>query len=107
MLALSDLTAIGIMVALMGGLFGMVPGGFVPEEDQGYFLVNIQLPDAASQGRTAEVLKQLDKIVAETPGVADFFIGTTRLGTDRTFPAAPVVHTIGSPLAMASVRTMP
>ena len=25
-----------------------VPGGFVPEEDQGYFLVNVQLPDAAS-----------------------------------------------------------
>jgi HAE1 family hydrophobic/amphiphilic exporter-1 len=37
-----------IMAVLMGGLFKVVPGGFVPEEDQGYFLVNVQLPDAAS-----------------------------------------------------------
>ena len=40
------------LTVLMGGLFGMVPGGFVPEEDQGYFLVNVQLPDASSLERT-------------------------------------------------------
>ena len=42
---------VGLTIA-MGGLFGTVPGGFVPEEDQGYFLINVQLPDAASLERT-------------------------------------------------------
>jgi HAE1 family hydrophobic/amphiphilic exporter-1 len=44
--------AMAVIIVLMIGLFGMVPGGFVPEEDQGYFLVNVQLPDAASLQRT-------------------------------------------------------
>ena len=39
------------------GVFGsMVPGGFIPEEDMGYFYVNIQLPNAASLQRTSEIL---------------------------------------------------
>ena len=50
--------SVGLLAFLtfsMGGLFTAVPGGFVPEEDQGYFLVNIQLPDAASLERTDHV----------------------------------------------------
>ena len=58
-----------IMMVLMGGLFGVVPGGFVPEEDQGYFLVNIQLPDAASLERTDIVNKRVEQMLVETPGV--------------------------------------
>jgi len=50
--------------------FKIVPTGFIPDEDQGYFFVNIQLPDAASLERTSKVLKKVDKIVSETPGVA-------------------------------------
>ncbi len=37
-----SITALVVMTVAMGGLFGLVPGGFVPEEDQGYFLVNVQ-----------------------------------------------------------------
>jgi len=58
-----------IMTVLMGGLFGMVPGGFVPEEDQGYFLVNVQLPDAASLERTDRVNRRVEQMLLETPGV--------------------------------------
>jgi len=50
-------------------LFGRVPGGFLPDEDQGYFMVNAQLPDAASLQRTREVVNRIDKMVSETPGV--------------------------------------
>jgi len=57
------------LTALMAGLFGMVPGGFVPEEDQGYFLVNVQLPDAASLERTDRVVAQIEDILDGTPGV--------------------------------------
>jgi HAE1 family hydrophobic/amphiphilic exporter-1 len=41
----------------------MVPGGFMPEEDMGYLMVNIQLPDAASLQRANAVSKKVEKII--------------------------------------------
>ena len=67
-LAISVATLL-IMIVLMGGLFGMVPGGFVPEEDQGYFLVNIQLPDSASLERTDAISRQIEEMLVAAPGV--------------------------------------
>jgi HAE1 family hydrophobic/amphiphilic exporter-1 len=64
---LSVMLLVGLTV-IMAGLFRAVPGGFVPEEDQGYFLLNIQLPDAASLQRTAEVTAKVDRILANIPG---------------------------------------
>src|SRR5437667_8778549 len=46
------------------------PRGFVPAQDKGYLLANIQLPDAASLERTVEVTQAVEKISLETPGVA-------------------------------------
>jgi HAE1 family hydrophobic/amphiphilic exporter-1 len=46
-----------------------LPGGFIPEEDQGYLLVNYQLPDAASLQRTDEVARDIEEILMATPGV--------------------------------------
>jgi HAE1 family hydrophobic/amphiphilic exporter-1 len=67
-LALSVLS-LAIVTVLMGGLFRLVPGGFVPEEDQGYFLVAIQLPDAASLERTDRVTAAVEQILVETAGI--------------------------------------
>jgi multidrug efflux pump len=44
--------------------------GFIPHQDQGWLLVNVQLPDSASVQRTREVMARLDRIARETPGVA-------------------------------------
>jgi HAE1 family hydrophobic/amphiphilic exporter-1 len=56
--------------AVFAGLIGSrLPGGFVPDEDQGYFYLNVQLPLAASLQRTAAVNDKLDAILKETPGV--------------------------------------
>ncbi len=56
--------------AVFAGLIGSrLPGGFVPDEDQGYFFLNVQLPLAASLQRTAAVNDKLDAILKETPGV--------------------------------------
>jgi HAE1 family hydrophobic/amphiphilic exporter-1 len=63
---------IAVLVALTVLLLGRVPGGFVPEEDNGYILVNVQLPDASSMQRTDEVMKKVDAILAETPGIDNF-----------------------------------
>jgi HAE1 family hydrophobic/amphiphilic exporter-1 len=58
-----------IMTVLAGLLGKMVPGGFIPEEDMGYFFVNIQLPNAASLQRTNEVTQKADEIVMSFPEV--------------------------------------
>lgn len=52
--------------------FGRIPTGFLPVEDQGYVIANIQLPDAASQQRTDEVLAEIDRILRQSPGVSDW-----------------------------------
>ncbi len=49
---------------------GTAPTGFIPEQDQGYLLVNVQLPDAASVQRTQAVMAKIDKIARGIPGVA-------------------------------------
>jgi len=61
-----------IIGALTGWQFGKLPTGFLPVEDQGYVIAAVQLPDAASQERTKEVLQQIDQILAKTPGVSDW-----------------------------------
>jgi len=50
--------------------FMQTPKGFIPSQDMGYAMGNVQLPDAASAERTWEVLKRLEKIAKKTPGVA-------------------------------------
>lgn len=53
-----------IVAVIAAGFFGsQVPGGFLPEEDQGYFYVNIQLPNAASLQRTDVVCKNIETIL--------------------------------------------
>ncbi len=55
--------------SLAGGLGRRLPTGFVPDEDQGYLLLNVQLPDAASFQRTNEVTQKIEKLLARTKGV--------------------------------------
>jgi multidrug efflux pump len=59
-----------IFVALYGA-FEVLPTGFLPSEDQGYFFVNVQLPDAAAFPRAQKVMADVQKELQNTPGVAD------------------------------------
>jgi HAE1 family hydrophobic/amphiphilic exporter-1 len=58
-----------ILLGATGLVGGMVPGGFMPDEDMGYFLGNIQLPDAASRQRTDKVSAKVTKILLEQPEI--------------------------------------
>lgn len=60
------------LTSLTGVGFGSLPTGFLPTEDQGYCFLNLQLPDAASLERTDAVMRDIEKIVTETPGVKDY-----------------------------------
>jgi HAE1 family hydrophobic/amphiphilic exporter-1 len=58
------------VVAVLAGLVAKgIPGGFVPDEDNGYFFANIQLPDASSLERTDAVAKKVEEIIGKAPGV--------------------------------------
>jgi HAE1 family hydrophobic/amphiphilic exporter-1 len=62
-----------ILIAVTAGgtvfLGEKVPGGFLPEEDQGYCYVQLQLPDAASLQRTTAAAREVEKLIMDTPGV--------------------------------------
>ena len=59
-----------IIMTIGAGIFGkMVPGGFIPEEDMGYFYVNIQLPNAASLQRTGVISEEIETILLDYPEV--------------------------------------
>src|ERR1700760_4995097 len=58
------------VVAVGAGLFGSrLPSGFLPEEDQGYVYLALQLPDAASLERTDQVCHKIEDFLSKTPGV--------------------------------------
>jgi HAE1 family hydrophobic/amphiphilic exporter-1 len=70
--------AIALLVACGGAafLFGKeIPTSFLPDEDQGYFYINLQLPKAASLQRTDEVCRKVENLLARTPGVG--YVTTT------------------------------
>jgi HAE1 family hydrophobic/amphiphilic exporter-1 len=65
---------VGVAVVLMGvGFWGIsrLPTGFLPLEDQGYFLIAVQLPDGASLERTQAALAQVQQAVSKVAGVQD------------------------------------
>jgi HAE1 family hydrophobic/amphiphilic exporter-1 len=64
-----SLALLAIMTAGIGVIGKQVPGGFLPEEDQGFLYAGAQLPNAASLQRTDAVCRELEKIIMETPGV--------------------------------------
>lgn len=58
-----SLLMLGILIFAAFGLMNRVPGGFVPAEDQGYFLGSVQLPAAASLNRTEAATEKVDEIL--------------------------------------------
>jgi HAE1 family hydrophobic/amphiphilic exporter-1 len=81
--------ALVLLVAFVGAaaFFGArVPSSFLPDEDQGYLFINLQLPNAASLQRTGEASRQVEKILAATPGVkyTSSVIGFSLLSFVRT-----------------------
>jgi HAE1 family hydrophobic/amphiphilic exporter-1 len=58
------------LVALAAGLLGKtLPSGFLPEEDQGYLYVNVQLPFASSMERTLAACHHVEEMILSTPGI--------------------------------------
>lgn len=57
------------LMALTGVLFNQVPQGFIPPQDQGYFIIAVQLPSGASLSRTSEVMETINAKLLQIDGV--------------------------------------
>jgi HAE1 family hydrophobic/amphiphilic exporter-1 len=64
--ALAMLVVFGVAAAFFGS---KVPSSFLPDEDQGYLYINLQLPNASSLQRTDEVARKIEEVLANEPGV--------------------------------------
>jgi hydrophobe/amphiphile efflux-1 (HAE1) family protein len=67
-----SLAFIGVLIFACVALVQRIPGGFVPEEDQGYLLVNALLPDAASLERTDAVMRKAEAILKHNEAVEGY-----------------------------------
>jgi len=63
-----------IALALTVWMYQIVPTGFVPEDDQGYFIGIVQAPDGVSLNYTQNVMKQADEIMAQIPEITSTFM---------------------------------
>ncbi len=61
-----------VIVFLVGFIYVKMPSSFLPGEDQGYFITNIQLPVGATQERTDHVLKQVEEYFLKQPEIESF-----------------------------------
>lgn len=87
-----------LLIALLAGLFKTIPSSFLPEEDQGYFITMVQLPDGASLTRTIDVLEKIEGYFQANPAVhstdtltGQNFVFTTR-GPNQATMFVPLHH---------------
>ncbi len=114
----------GLVLLLSWGMLASLPKSFLPEEDQGYFIVVAQLPDGASKQRTDAVLERVERFFQGNPAVhstdalsgQNFVFGTRgpnaatmfvplRLWDERTAPHQHVKALIG--MAYAEFAKIP
>jgi len=91
--SLLSLVLIGVFGLGAYGLSRMTPTSFLPEEDQGAFFLNVQLPDGASVARTSETVRQVEKVLHDMPQLQHVFtvIGFSLLDSANESNAAFVV----------------
>ena len=90
-----------LIIAAVGYGFSLVPSGLLPIEDQGYLLAIVQLPDAASLGRTQDVLTRVSEIAGKTPGVDQVITiaGVSGLDNNASLANAGVAYIVLKPWA--------
>ena len=95
----------GVMLFLIVGLFKIIPGSFLPDEDQGYFITMVQLPDGASKQRTDAVLGKIERYFLSNPAIhsTDALSGQNFIFSTR----GPNTATMFLPLRHWDERTKP
>ena len=71
-----------VLIGSAGWLLATTSQGFIPAQDRGYVIVSAQLPGAASLARTTDVVREIEKIALETPGIVRVAVVRRLLGRD-------------------------
>ncbi len=64
---------VGGFALATGGIGSLVPSGFLPDEDQGAFMAEVQLPDASSTNRTLKSIEEVEQVIAGRPWMQSIF----------------------------------
>src|SRR6201994_4313062 len=73
-----------VLIGSAGWLLATTPQGYIPAQDRGYIIVSVQLPGAASLARTTEVVREIEKIALDTPGIVRVAAFAGLSGATRT-----------------------
>ncbi len=94
-----------IVIGLAVAMFGALPSAFLPEEDQGYFITVVQLPEGASKQRTTEVVSKLERYYLAVPEIhsTNVLVGQNFVFGTR----GPHTATMFTPLHRWDERTAP
>ncbi|MDP2847439.1 MAG: multidrug efflux RND transporter permease subunit [Humidesulfovibrio sp.] len=73
---MSAIVLLGLLgvVAATGGVIKVLPTGFVPSEDMGYYIMSVNLPEAASLKRNDAVVRKIEDVLLKDPAVADTIV---------------------------------
>ena len=77
------------LIGSAGWLLATTSQGFIPAQDRGYLIISVQLPGAASLARTTTVVREIERIALDTPGIVRVAAFAGFSGATRTQPATP------------------
>src|SRR6202041_2171483 len=72
------------LICSAGWLLATTSQGFIPAQDRGYIIVSVQLPGAASLARTTEVVREIERVALDTPGIVRVAVFAGLSGATRT-----------------------
>src|SRR6478609_4656237 len=75
-----------VLIGSAGWLIGTTSQGFIPAQDRGYVIISVQLPGAASLARTTEIVREIERISLDTPGIIRVAAFAGFSGATRTQP---------------------
>jgi hydrophobe/amphiphile efflux-1 (HAE1) family protein len=73
-----------ILIGSAGWLLVTTPQGYIPAQDRGYVIISAQLPGAASLARTTEIVRRIESIALDTPGISHIAVFAGLSGATRT-----------------------
>src|SRR5499427_130275 len=73
-----------VLIGSAGWLIATTPQGYIPAQDRGYVIISAQLPGAASLARTTEIVRRIESIALDTPGISHIAVFAGLSGATRT-----------------------
>src|SRR5258708_27071828 len=76
-----------VLIGSAGWLLATTPQGYIPAQDRGYVIISAQLPGAASLARTTQIVRRIESIALDTPGISHIAVFAGLSGATRTQPS--------------------